>query len=60
MIRLGIIAVLLLVIAIGMLIFRNKFLRPAVTRRHIAQLEEENRRLDELLERTRVNQEVRR
>jgi len=45
--------------AVVMVVIRNEVVRPALRRRRLAQLEEENRRLDELLK-DRDNQEAQR
>ena len=50
MLRLGILLVVLVVATVVMVVIRNEIVRPALRRRHLAQLEEENRRLDELIE----------
>jgi hypothetical protein len=55
--RLGILVVVLVVATVVMVAVRNEIVRPALRRRRLAQLEEENRRLDELLK-DRDNQEA--
>ena len=49
--------VVLVVATVVMVAIRNEVVRPALRRRRLAQLEEENRRLDELIE-SRDNQEA--
>ena len=56
MLRLGILLVVLVVAIVVMVAIRNEIVRPAQRRRRLAQLEEENRRLDELIA-TRDKQE---
>ncbi len=55
--RLGILVVVLVVATVVMVAIRNEVVRPALRRRRLAQLEEENRRLDELIK-ARDNQEA--
>jgi cell division protein FtsL len=57
MLRLGILLVVLVVATAVMVVIRNEIVRPALKRRRLAQLEEENRRLDALIE-TRDKQEA--
>jgi hypothetical protein len=59
MLRLGILIVVLVVATVVMVVIRNEVVRPALRRRRLAQLEDENRRLDELLE-ARDNHEAKR
>jgi hypothetical protein len=59
MLRLGILVVVLVVATVVMVVIRNEVVRPALRRRRLAQLEEENRRLDELLK-ARDNEEAHR
>src|SRR3954469_7420087 len=55
--RLGILVVVLVVATVVMVAIRNEVVRPALRRKRLAQLEEENRRLDELIK-ARDNQEA--
>jgi hypothetical protein len=48
--RLGILVVVLVTATVVMVVIRNELIRPALRRRRLTQLEEENRRLDALLE----------
>ena len=50
MLRLGVLVVVLLAATVAMVVLRNEVVRPALRRRRLAQLEDENRRLDALLE----------
>jgi Tfp pilus assembly protein PilN len=53
---LGELIVILGFAAVAMIVLMRRVISPALRRRHIAQLEEENERLDRIIERRREDQ----